>query len=318
MMHLDSALIGWQIPELPGELGGTDRQKPGLGAVRAPIRRRLAGGAEGRSQIQIAVSDWLYNLVRGNVRRGRAFELDEVLSTRSADCLGYTRLFSALGDVFGLELGVVEVLIDNAGRYVPHHVNLLNLADGTHRFIDAWYGSRDISHRRIGALVNGEPRDIDTAELSGVGDLRGLPEACLEAITLYIKGNRCLERDELDKAIEHYSTAIKLYPNNSRAYYNRAIACERKGDTEGARLDYTWALRDESSRIRVLATTAELEELIKLDERGISEREQAIYLWHKGYKTGASVGYQEIGREYSISPEEVKKIIAGVEKLCTG
>ena len=316
MMHLDSALAGWQIPELPGELGG-GRQKPELEAVRTLIRRRLAGDAEGRSRIQIAVSDWLYDLVRSNIKRGRAFELGEVLSTRRADCLGYARLFSALGDEFGLELGVVEVLIDNAGRYVPHHVNLLILADGTYRFIDAWYGSTNINHRRIGALVNGKLRDINTAELSEISDLRGLPEACLEAITLYIRGNRCLERNELDKAIEYYSAAIKLYPNNSRAYYNRAIARERKGDMEGARLDYARALRDETSRIRVLATTAELEELIRLDEKGISEREQAIYLWHKGYKTGASVGNEEIGHKYGISLEEVEKIIDRVERLCT-
>jgi tetratricopeptide (TPR) repeat protein len=317
MMHLLSALASWHIPELPGELGGTIEQKPDLEVVRTIIRRRLSSDAEGRNRMQIAVSDWLYSLVRGNVRRGRAFELADVLSTRSADCLGYTRLFSALGDEFGLELGVVEVLIDNAGRYVPHHVNLLNLADGTRRFIDAWYGSKNVSHRRIGALVDGRLRDIDTEELSSVSKLDGLPEACLEAITLYIKGNRCLERNELDKAIEHYSAAIGLYHSNSRAYYNRAIAHERKGELVAARADYAQAFHDESSLIRVLATTAELEGLIKLDEKGINEQEQAIYLCYKGFKTGAPVGYEEIGRQYGVSPEEVKEIIARVEKLCT-
>jgi len=318
MMRFDSAFADWNIPELPGALGGTMEQRPDLEAVRALIRRRLGGDAEGRSRMQRAVSDWLYDLVRGNIRRGRAFELAEVLSTRRADCLGYTRLFSALGDEFGLLLGVVEVLIDNAGRYVPHHVNLLNLADGTYRFIDAWYGSKNIKHRRIGALIDGKLRDISTKELSGVNELRGLPEACHEAIALYIKGNRCLERNELDKAIEYYSAAIGLYPSNSRAYYNKAIARERKGDMEGARLDYARALRDEDSLIRVLATATELEGLIKLDEKGINEQEQAIYLWHKGFKTGASVGYGEIGRQYGISSDEVKEIITRVEGLCTG
>ncbi|GAG51108.1 unnamed protein product, partial [marine sediment metagenome] len=189
---------------------------------------------------------------------------------------------SAIGPRFGLSLGIVEVLIDNAGRYVPHHVNLLSLANGTHRFIDAWYGSRNIRHRRIGAIVDGVPRDINEEELSGIQDLRGLPERCIDAITLYIKGNRFLDRDELDEAIKHYSEAIELYPNNSRAFYNRALAHDRKGDTEEANLDYAHALKDESSLIRVLATIEELEDVIKLDEKGIGELEQDIYLWHKG------------------------------------
>jgi tetratricopeptide (TPR) repeat protein len=317
MMHLVSALADWYIPELPVELGLTVGHKPDLEAVRNLVRRRLAGDVTQTGRMQIVVSDWLYDLVRGNVRRGRAFELAEVLSIRHADCLGYTRLFSALGDEFGLELGVVEVLIDNAGRYVPHHVNLLNLADGTYRFIDVWYGSRNVSHRRIGALVDGKLRDIDREELSGVNELRGLPEVCLEAITLYIKGNRRLERNELDKAIEYYSAAIELYPSNSRAYYNRAIARERKGELATAQADYAQALHDESSLIRVLATTVELEGLIKLDEKSINEQEQAIYLCYQGFQTGAPVGYEEIGRQYGISPEEVKEIITRVEKLCT-
>jgi tetratricopeptide (TPR) repeat protein len=154
--------------------------------------------------------------------------------------------------------------------------------------------------------------------LSEIRDLRGLPEACLEAITLYIRGNGCLARNELDKAIDYYSAAIRLYPNNSRAYYNRAIAREVKGEVAAAEADYAQALRDEASLIRVLANTYGLEELIRLDEEGISEREQAIYLWHKGYKTGACAGYEEIGREYGVSPQDVKKIIDRVAGLCTG
>ncbi len=288
---------------------------PDLEAVQRLSSQRLTEEHEPqkRSQVQIAISDWLYHLVRSNVKRGRVFELDEVLSTRSADCLGYARLFSALGPRFGLELRVVEVLTDNAGRYVPHHVNLLNLANGTHRFIDAWYGSPNISHRRMGALVNGHPKDIDRDELGGIHDLAGLPDHCLEAITLYIKGNRCLERDEPDEAIKYYSEAIARYPNNSRAFYNRALAHERKGDAKAARLDYTQALKDESSLIRVMATADVLEGLIRLDEAGISEEEQDIYLWHKGFKTGEPAGDEEIGRQYRISPENVVRIISSVE-----
>ena len=84
-----------------------------------------------------------------------------------------------------------------------------------------------------------------------------------------------------------------------------------------AGLDYARALKDDASIIRVLATTGELEELIRLDEEGISEVEQDMYLWHKGYKTGVSAGYEEIGQQYGVSPEEIEKIIIRVEKICT-
>ena len=318
MTEFESALADWHIPGLPVELRGNITQKLDLEAVEVLIRQRLSDDVEDRSRMQIAAADWLYRLIRSNVKRGRAFELDEVLSAGRADCLGYARLFSALGHRFGLELGTVEVLIDNAGRYVPHHVNLLNLYDGTYRFIDAWYGSTNINHRRIGAMVNGRPGDVDRDELGGIHVLKGLPERCIEAITLYIKGNRCLERDELDKAIRYYSEAIELYPGNSRAFYNRALAHEGKGETEKAGADYAQALKDESRLIRVLATTEELEKLIMLDEKGIGEEEQDIYLWHKGFKTGVPVGYEEIRRKHGISPGEVEKIISKVESLCTG
>ncbi len=291
---------------------------PDLDAVRHLIGQRLAEAhdAEETSAIQIMISDWLYDLVRSNIKRGRAFELDEVLSTGRADCLGYTKLFSALGPRCSLELGIVEVLVDNAGRHVPHHVNLLNLANGAYRFIDAWYGSSSIRHRRIGALADGAPRDIDEEELSGIRDLRGLPDHCIDAITFYIKGNRFLERGEPDEAIKYYSEAIQLYPNNTRAFYNRALAYDRKGNTEEAKMDYAQALKDESSIIRVLATIEELEGLIKLDEKGIGELEQDIYLWHEGFKTGEHATYEEIGRRYRISPEEVERIVSRVESLC--
>jgi tetratricopeptide (TPR) repeat protein len=315
MKYLSSIPAGWQIPELPGA-PRRDWQEADLKAVKTLLWSQLSGDAGSVGRMQTAAADWLYDLVRGNVRRGRVFELDEVLATQRADCLGYARLLAVLGRGIGLEMGVVEVLIDNAGRYVPHHVCLVNFAGGSHRLLDAWYGSRDIHHRRLGALVNSTPADIDTAELGGVRDLRGLPETCLEGITRYIKGNRCLERGEINEAIEHYSAAVQLYPNNSRAYYNRAIAYERAGEAGAARSDYARALRDESSLIRVLASTAELDDLMLLDEKGISEGEQEIYLWYRGFRTGTAAGYQKIARQAGISPSEVKKIIDRVAGLC--
>lgn len=318
MDNLDRALTSWRVPVPPSELKRAGVNQYHLQTVQVLAAERLAEARsrESRSTIETAIADWLYDVVRRNVKRGRVFELDEVLASRRADCLGYARLFATLGPRFGLELGVVEVVVDNAGRCVPHHVSLLNLSNGTRRFIDAWYGSKDIGHRRIGALVDGRPRDIDEGELGEVRELRGLPEHCVDAIVLYIKGNRHLERSELDEAIRCYTRAVELYPNNTRAFYNRALAHDRRGEAEEAALDYAEALKDESSTVRILASIEEIEGLVKLDEAGVSEEEQDIYLSHRGFKTGEAVGCEELGRKYGIPPQEVAKVVSRVETLC--
>ncbi len=50
----------------------------------------------------------------------------------------------------------------------------------------------------------------------------------------------------------------------------------------------------------------------------VSEREQDIYRWHRGFKTGMAVACEEIGRRCGISSEDVKGIISRVESLCFG
>ena len=316
MVDLDAVVAGWRVAELPTELRGAE--PPVLEEVGRVALDRLAaaGGAGAKSRVETAVAEWLFGLVRGNVKRGRFFELEDVLSTGRADCLGYTRLFAAIGRRFGLDLGIVEVITDNAGRYVPHHVTLVNLSNGAYRFMDAWYGSTDVSHRRIGAMVDGEMRDIDREQLAGVKDLKGLPERCVDAIALYIRGNGHLERDELDQAIRCYSEAARLYPNNTRAFYNRALAYERIGMGEEAAADYAEALKDESSTIRVLASIEGIEGLLRLDERGIGDMEQDIYLSREGFKMGEPVGYEELGRIYRLPSEEVEAIATRVKAVC--
>ncbi|MDY6916354.1 MAG: tetratricopeptide repeat protein [Chloroflexota bacterium] len=318
MTDIGAELGHWHVPPPPAPLGQRE-EGPGAESAGSQARRTLAAARSriGRTAIEIAISDWVYDLVRANVKRGRFFELSDVLRAGRADCLGYARLFSAVGPLFGVDFGVVEVIVDNSGRHVPHHVGLLNLSNGTRRFVDAWYGSKNVVHRRIGALVDGKPRDVDVAEL-GDAEVRGLPDACIDAITLYIRSNRLLEQGEFDPAIEGYSRAIRLYPNNTRAYYNRALARDRKGDVSGAEQDYAEALKDESRLVRVLATVEELEGLLLLDERRVPEREQDIYLWRKGFKTGKPTDCEEIARTVGMSTAQVRQIIARTERLLAG
>ena len=100
--------------------------------------------------------EWLYASIRRNIKRGRIFDLREVLATGKADCLGYAKLLTVLGRHCGLDLGVVEVIVDTRGIIVPHTATLVRLADGKPQIVDFWYGSTDSWHQRLGLSVRRE------------------------------------------------------------------------------------------------------------------------------------------------------------------
>jgi len=286
--------------------------------------------AESGSKTQSARANWLYDAVRRNVKRGRFFQLRDVLYHQQADCLGYAKLMSCLGKRFALDISIVEIVIDNGGRYVPHYVNLLKLPYGKRQFMDLWYGAKDVKHRRIGALIKeGKAwriKDLDWHELERLEDIRGLPPQAVEGITHYILGNRHLERgiqgknrDELDCAIACYTEAISLYPGYARAHFNRAIAYENKGKYERATSDHAQALRDEESQIRVLAREHEdVIGLIELDRANIGAREQEIYLLGKGFITGREVSFADVATHFEIPEDEASRIISAIEAKLNG
>jgi tetratricopeptide (TPR) repeat protein len=294
--EINQALSRWNIPEIPGN---------------SLDKARLA--------------NWLYDLVKQNVKRGSIFQLEDVLLYQQADCLGYAKLLSHLGKRFALDIGIVEVVIDNAGRYTPHYVNLVKLSRRNWQFMDLWYGARNARHHRIGAQVKEKGKwgikDLDWNELKEVENIRGLPEKAVDGITYYILGNRHLEkgiqeadREELDRAIAHYTKAVELYQGYARAYFNRAIAYENEGEYEKASSDYAQALRDESSQVRVLAREHEdVVGLMELDRANIGMREQEIYLLRKGFISGKQIPSSEIAKHYGISESEVGKIISAIE-----
>jgi tetratricopeptide (TPR) repeat protein len=277
---------------------------------------------------ELAMLNWLYDLIKRNVKRGRIFQLRDVLLHQQADCLGYAKLLDSLGQRFGLDIGIVEVVVDNGGRYTPHYINLIKLSSGRRQFMDLWYGSRDIRHRRIGAQVKEgqiwRTKDLDWDELEEVEDIRTLPSTSVDGITHYILGNRHLERgirdadrEELDSAIAHYSKAINLYPGYARAYFNRAIAYENEGKYEKARLDYAQALGDDASQIRVLATEhEEVIQLMELDRANIGMKGQEIYLLRRGFITGEQMSSTDIAERYGIPESEVDDIISAIETKC--
>ena len=288
--------------------------------VRGSLAEIQSGSQKGQREVEVI--SWLYDFIRANVKRGRVFDLRDVLLQSSADCLGYAKLFTLLGRLFGLDTGIIEIVVDNAERYVPHTACLVKLSDGRLRLVDLWYGSKNINHKRVGLQVKQDRtwrlKDLKLKELSSQEEVSYLPDSCINAITLYVLGNRHLNRQEFDSAIKCYSEALRLYPGNARFFYNRAIAYENLGEHKRADADYAQALRDDAIT-HVLATEHdEVIGLLNLDARGIGNKAQDIYLLYKGLATGKEVPLADVARRFGLSETEAKATLSLVEaKLAT-
>ena len=71
----------------------------------------------------------------------------------------------------------------------------------------------------------------------------GISERELRAKLAFQQGNVLMMIGQVNMAIEHYSHAIELDPNNASAYNNRGAAYEHKGDIDHAIDDYTKAIQ---------------------------------------------------------------------------
>lgn len=313
--ELDKALASWEFPFTPKGSPTHLNLRETLDWIKGQLATE-----ETRLKTELPTLEWIFDLVRANVKRGRFFELRRAFGERKADCLAYSQILKLLGERASLNVGVIEVLIDNTGRIVSHPANLFKPLRGKWRIVDLWYGSKDINHRRIGAMLKerGEwgIRDIDRDEFMKIEDIAGLPSQCVSALTWYTYGNIFLNRRLWDRAIECYSNAISLYPQNARFYFNRALAYEQKGDLELALKDREYALRDEASLIRVMAEEQEdITKLILLDERGINQRDQELYLLSQGYITGQKENLNELAKRFNTSAEEIKQKLEEIENL---
>jgi tetratricopeptide (TPR) repeat protein len=273
-----------------------------------------------RVKLEKRIIDRLYAFIRRNIKRGCLYDLREVLQNGEADCLGYGKLFTTLGRACGLDTGVVEIVVDNRGRHVPHTGSLVRLSGGKRQLLDFWYGSTDIRHKRLGLQVKRqgqwEVQDIDFRDMAKMEDISYLPDDRVDAITLYVEGNRSLKEGLYRQAVKQYTEAAGLYPQNVRIYYNRAVGYENLGQKAKAEADYARALKDTAAIGRTLATQPQdVVDLIKLDDAFIPEIDQEIYLLQRGFITGRPVPAERIARKLRLPPEEVDAILSMVNEI---
>ena len=266
---------------------------------------------ERRSLFEEKVVDWLFSLVRHNVKRGRFWNLFDVLTQRRADCLGYAKLFTILAKNFGLDAGVVEVIRDCRGRYVPHIVSMIRLADGRKRLVDPWYGSPDIRHRLMNARVRQRRKFVSKTmtlkSLESSSGVFGLSPEQIRGIDFYILGNSFFGRGMQAEAISCYDLSIWLFPSNPRAFFNRAVALESMGRQELSIKDYQRAFSMKQSFQKIVASAEDLEQLIDLDEKQLEEFDQQVYLIRRGYITGHLESWKNIGKRLDMPSAAAKK-----------
>lgn len=286
-----------------------------MAAMRAALD---AGGPEA----DVLALEEACRRIRLRVKRGPVFRPAQALHEGKADCLAYAQLLQTAARDVGLDVGIIEVVVDSAGRYVHHPANLFKPSAGRPWVVDLWYGSTDIRHRRLAALVREgsrwRVRDFDHDAMPEARRVRGLPRRCVRGLTWYTHGNVELGRGRPHEAIACYDRAARLYPENPRISFNRALAHEAAGDDQRARADRDRAFASEETLPRLLASAHdEVTALIRLDEAEVLEEDQRLYLLSQGFITGQPVPLPEIAERCGAQVEEVAARLDAIGKrLC--
>ena len=72
-----------------------------------------------------------------------------------------------------------------------------------------------------------------------------------ELYSFYVKlGDRFLEKTEYDRAMENYTQALQIKPNETEIYYKRGFAKYQLGDYQGAIEDCTWVIKNHPNYIK--------------------------------------------------------------------
>jgi len=302
------SLRGWELFPVPAGLSESKQIEELISQARAKLAEIKK--PETKAVLEGQLLNWLYALVHHNIKRGRVWEISDVLTYHRADCLGYARLLTFLTREFGLDSGVVEVVQDICRRYVPHYVCLVNLADGQKRLLDPWYGSADMRHRILAACLPGQPlpRQFNMKALLKAGRIGGLAPEQVAGLSFYILGNSYLARGDATQAVECYDISLWLYTDNPRTLFNRAIALEKLGKIEQAQEDYKRAFSIPSSLVRLMATVEHIEPLIELDEKDVDELNQQVYLLRQRFVTGRQERWVEIAGICGLTPAKARQI----------
>jgi tetratricopeptide (TPR) repeat protein len=181
--------------------------------------------AENELEKAEALFNWLWEKKHNRSERQGNFKFTEVIDAqldpqveKVGNCLGLTVLYNVLARRLGLKTKAIHV--EDAFGQGPHVFSILYTGQAAIDIENIFPNGFDFK----GHLNN--PHRTVWGDIELIADI------------FHSTGNTYFEQRELEEAVLSYSKAIKLNPNYTRAYLNRALALFMLGRTEEARQDF--------------------------------------------------------------------------------
>ena len=151
---------------------------------------------------------------------------DILLYLVSAASLASKNCNKELAEALNAKIRVIPIILESCD-WLNHKLSDFQALPNKGLPINKWHPESDVWQN----VVNGVRKAVE--EMQTDVQERTLPE------WVFQQGNFLMMLGQIDKAIEAYSYAIKLNPNNAAAYNNRGTAFHHKGEYVQAVKDYT-------------------------------------------------------------------------------
>lgn len=194
--------------------------------MRDWVQQRVPGGLSRKDKIvRLLEAILLEDGLNLHYEAGFTGTAEEVFHSRTANCLGFTQLFVALGRDLGVD--VYYLAVDRATNYRRESDLII------------------VSEHVTAAFDEGAARRVLEFSLGPRFDYRTAREVDdLAALGLYFsnRGAELVQQQRYPEAVTQLEIALALAPELAQAWVNLGVARRRLGDLAGAEADYRRAI----------------------------------------------------------------------------
>ena len=161
---------------------------------------------------------------------------DILLYLVSAASLASKNCNKELAEALGAEIRVIPIILEDCD-WLNHQLSDFQALPDKGKPINEWQPKSKGSQNVVGGIQKVvEAMQVQADSSSEVSERE------LRAELAFQQGSVFIMLGQMNKAIERYSRAIELYPNNPATYNNRAVAYYDKGEYDLAIENYTQAI----------------------------------------------------------------------------